>query len=544
MLQIIFSNLMNKEEFYNFLSNPVLLSNITENDIDDIITEFPYFQTAYTLKAKVLSNKKSIKFDNQIKTTSLYALNRRLLYEYINTNYFEKNTAATTSKEQIIVKKNIEIEEKPKTIEPTKQAKIKTVEEPKAAKKPEEKPKRIVEEIKPAEEIIDNKEKTEPIVEIAKKDKLSEQKEIVEEKTEPIITENKQEKITAENTEIEKPLIINNKLEQEQTQKVEQVVEAKKEIKIIAEEPKEIVEEVKPEEPVKQVIKTRFSGKRTVADEILDKLRDNIENRKGESIADKILREAKERKAKKQQQIVEVKKTPKKIEEKPNPIIVTKKEEIKTKRKIYFVKINTNKLNSKKQEIETVVAENPKESPKPKQKIYFVKINANNLLSKSKTEEKPKLQKPKETVVLDPELAKLIQPPIASYYNIEDEITKKEKPISPSTEMGFADWLKYVENRSKQVEKTSTNSLIDKFISENPSISINIEDSVDTTKEEKALSKNKEDSFVTETLANIYIKQKHYDKAILAMKKLSLKYPQKNSYFANRINEIKNLIKG
>jgi len=517
LLQIIFSNLMNKEEFYNFLSNPVLLSNITENDIDDIITEFPYFQTAYTLKAKVLSNKKSIKFDNQIKTTSLYALNRRLLYEYINTNYFEKNTAATTSKEQIIVKKNIEIEEKPK---------------------------RIVEEIKPAEEIIDNKEKTEPIVEIAKKDKLSEQKEIVEEKTEPIITENKQEKITAENTEIEKPLIINNKLEQEQTQKVEQVVEAKKEIKIIAEEPKEIVEEVKPEEPVKQVIKTRFSGKRTVADEILDKLRDNIENRKGESIADKILREAKERKAKKQQQIVEVKKTPKKIEEKPNPIIVTKKEEIKTKRKIYFVKINTNKLNSKKQEIETVVAENPKESPKPTQKIYFVKINANNLLSKSKTEEKPKLQKPKETVVLDPELAKLIQPPIASYYNIEDEITKKEKPISPSTEMGFADWLKYVENRSKQVEKTSTNSLIDKFISENPSISINIEDSVDTTKEEKALEKNKEDSFVTETLANIYIKQKHYDKAILAMKKLSLKYPQKNSYFANRINEIKNLIKG
>jgi len=480
---------MNKEEFYNFLSNPVLLSNITENDIDDIITEFPYFQTAYTLKAKVLSNKKSIKFDNQIKTTSLYALDRRLLYEYINTNYFEKNITAAASKEQINVKENIEIEEKPETIEPATKTEIETIEETKEAKK-----------TKLVEKIIDNTEKTEPI-----------------------IIENKQEKIVVESTKIEKPLIISNKFKQEQTQKIEQVTKSKeaKETEKIVDKPKKNTEEVGLKDTVKQIVKTRFPGKRTVADEILDKLRDNIENRKGESIADKILREAKERKAKKQQQVAEVKKTSKKIEDKPNSIIVTEKEEIKTK---------------------TVVAEKPKETPK--QKIYFVKINTTNLLSKSKAEENPELQKIKETVVLDPELEKLIQAPLASYYNIEDEITKKEKTISPSTEMGFADWLKYVENRSEQVKETSTNSLIDKFISENPSISINIEDSVDTTKEEKTLRKNKEGSFVTETLANIYIKQKHYNKAILAMEKLSLKYPQKNSYFANRINEIKNLIKG
>lgn len=51
------------------------------------------------------------------------------------------------------------------------------------------------------------------------------------------------------------------------------------------------------------------------------------------------------------------------------------------------------------------------------------------------------------------------------------------------------------------------------------------------------------DDLMTETLANIHIKQKHYQKAILTFEKLSLKYPEKNSYFAARILELENLIK-
>ena len=43
---------------------------------------------------------------------------------------------------------------------------------------------------------------------------------------------------------------------------------------------------------------------------------------------------------------------------------------------------------------------------------------------------------------------------------------------------------------------------------------------------------------ITETLANIYLEQKKYDKALEAFKKLGLKYPEKNSYFATRIEEI------
>ncbi|PIF05463.1 MAG: hypothetical protein CSA36_06485 [Draconibacterium sp.] len=45
----------------------------------------------------------------------------------------------------------------------------------------------------------------------------------------------------------------------------------------------------------------------------------------------------------------------------------------------------------------------------------------------------------------------------------------------------------------------------------------------------------------TETLANIYIEQKKFGKAIQVLEKLSLKYPEKSIYFATRIKETEEL---
>lgn len=51
-----------------------------------------------------------------------------------------------------------------------------------------------------------------------------------------------------------------------------------------------------------------------------------------------------------------------------------------------------------------------------------------------------------------------------------------------------------------------------------------------------------DDGYFTETLAKIYVKQKRYEKALEIIKKLSLKYPKKNAYFADQIRFLEKLI--
>ena len=67
-------------------------------------------------------------------------------------------------------------------------------------------------------------------------------------------------------------------------------------------------------------------------------------------------------------------------------------------------------------------------------------------------------------------------------------------------------------------------------------------DSDEMMKDQDISHKTSEDVYFTETLANIYIKQKRYDKALEIIKRLSLKYPKKNIYFADQIRYLEKLI--
>lgn len=89
----------------------------------------------------------------------------------------------------------------------------------------------------------------------------------------------------------------------------------------------------------------------------------------------------------------------------------------------------------------------------------------------------------------------------------------------------------------------TSNTLIDKFLTANPGIIRNKPQREDhrphpDSNDIIAKSAAENDDLITETLANIYLQQKNYDKALDAFQKLSLKYPEKSIYFASRIKEI------
>ncbi|MDL2214842.1 hypothetical protein LJC00_01470 [Dysgonomonas sp. OttesenSCG-928-M03] len=69
------------------------------------------------------------------------------------------------------------------------------------------------------------------------------------------------------------------------------------------------------------------------------------------------------------------------------------------------------------------------------------------------------------------------------------------------------------------------------------------EEELDNPEPESSQQELENDFFFTQTLANIYIKQKKYKRAYEIIKHLSLNYPEKNIYFADQLSFLEKLIK-
>ena len=171
----------------------------------------------------------------------------------------------------------------------------------------------------------------------------------------------------------------------------------------------------------------------------------------------------------------------------------------------------------------------------------------------------PKEERPKKAFVLDE---------TETIENVTEETKTKEASASDILNLGkplqfdkrenhsFNEWLKLTrfkpvsreENKKDVVEKTETTSdtdkakkfkLIDKFITENPKINPL---KAKTPKVNLAKAQMiQPEALMTETLARIYVEQKNYKKAIQSYKILSLKYPEKSSFFANQIKAVEQL---
>jgi len=96
-----------------------------------------------------------------------------------------------------------------------------------------------------------------------------------------------------------------------------------------------------------------------------------------------------------------------------------------------------------------------------------------------------------------------------------------------------------------EVEPNQGDSLIDRFLLKPKREFRKIQDDeagmTNKLGSPEELSAAEDDEMITETLAKIYVDQKKYEKAQKAYEKLSLKYPEKNIYFASQIEKIEKL---
>ena len=178
------------------------------------------------------------------------------------------------------------------------------------------------------------------------------------------------------------------------------------------------------------------------------------------------------------------------------------------------------------------------EKPQPEEKNTIQETEENNLVETS------------ESVVIIDEMISEEKDVISQNSAIIEE--KLNNNLDKES-FSFSDWLKKVPSQSKDqktieaeqetAEREIKYKLIDDFLEKNPKIIPMKKTDITPIQVSSNFSHNSEEysDLMTETLAQIYIEQKKYDKAIKAYKILILKYPEKNSLFANRIKEIENL---
>ena len=155
----------------------------------------------------------------------------------------------------------------------------------------------------------------------------------------------------------------------------------------------------------------------------------------------------------------------------------------------------------------------------------------------------------------------LDQPKQTRPYNIEEFLSlglinnneaniEAPEPINPvivkaSEELNFFDWLETrntpaaaIPETNKPAKNLDKFGLINQFIEKQPSIS---RPKQEFYSPERAMKRSEEfsTSIVTETLANIFRTQGHFEKAIISYQKLQLKFPEKSAYFASLIEQIK-----
>ena len=82
---------MDTKTYIYLLANPQKISQEHQDELSDLIEEYPYFQSARALQLKGLKNSNNYLYNDSLKLTAAYTADRNILFEYITSDHFIQN---------------------------------------------------------------------------------------------------------------------------------------------------------------------------------------------------------------------------------------------------------------------------------------------------------------------------------------------------------------------------------------------------------------------------------------------------------------------
>jgi hypothetical protein len=102
-------NSLNTETYTYLLDNPQQIEDRHLEELEGVISAYPYFQSARALQLKALKNRNSYRYNDALRKTAAYTTDRDILFEYITSEEFLQNAISEQIKQHDPAVREIEV---------------------------------------------------------------------------------------------------------------------------------------------------------------------------------------------------------------------------------------------------------------------------------------------------------------------------------------------------------------------------------------------------------------------------------------------------
>lgn len=110
---------MNAQQYIQWLNNPYQLTSENTAALKEIISEYPYLQSARALYLKALNQQRSFLYNNELKKTAAYTTDRDVLFDYIISEDFIAYKALAIEDVHVVDENYIEFKKPEPTLDET-----------------------------------------------------------------------------------------------------------------------------------------------------------------------------------------------------------------------------------------------------------------------------------------------------------------------------------------------------------------------------------------------------------------------------------------